>query len=392
METDNKRVKSDVKGVQTSEEAFEEILSLSPIDEESELILCCKKASSTFTISETPESVSSLITSCEEQPTDRLDISRCEKGDSVTDSFGNEQIRQEHDQYERKAEASGDNDEAISGLREKSLKTTVEQLKCRLSQAEKEIVVLKKQRSPRKCPSHEKCEILQKDLLSWRNDHEKRLNAQMIKWELAEKRIYDEMENTRMIYDNIQRHLEVLEKQSTRVCSDFRRQIDMWEKKLKDDIASIHENNLMELREQVRAWLEMRDTISLSSVRNEKECETCKVSDIRSDKKHDRSCKSQTSELTMLHEDNGKFLRRIERIIKFEVQQHRDDLSRQTSQKIAELRSAFENFKHNFYLDRNYVKINTSEIAGSAVETRESNDLECQDTARSDLNASSAEK
>lgn len=152
------------------------------------------------------------------------------------------------------AEASGDNDEAISGLREKSLKTTVEQLKCRLSQAEKEIVVLKKQRSPRKCPSHEKCEILQKDLLSWRNDHEKRLNAQMIKWELAEKRIYDEMENTRMIYDNIQRHLEVLEKQSTRVCSDFRRQIDMWEKKLKDDIASIHENNLMELREQVRAW------------------------------------------------------------------------------------------------------------------------------------------
>lgn len=84
--------------MQTSEEAFEEILSLSPIDEESELILCCKKASSTFTISETPESVSSLITSCEE-PIDRFDILRCKKDDSVTDSFGDEQIQQEY-QYE----------------------------------------------------------------------------------------------------------------------------------------------------------------------------------------------------------------------------------------------------------------------------------------------------
>lgn len=135
----------------------------------------------------------------------------------------------------------------------------------------------------------------------------------------------------------------------------------------------------------------MRDTISLSSVRNEKECETCKVSNNRPDKKHDKSCKSQTSELTMLHKDNGKFLRRIERVIKFEVQQRCDDLTRQTNQKIAELRSAFENFKHNFYLDRNYVKINASETE-SAVETQELNDLKCQDTAKSDLNAGSAEK
>lgn len=152
------------------------------------------------------------------------------------------------------AEASGDNDEAETGLRDKSLKTTVEQLRRRLSQAEREIVALKTHRSPQECWNHERCEILQRDLLTWRNDHEKRINSQIVRWQLAERKLYDEMENTRRIYSNIQRHLRSLERQSARFYYDFRRQIDVWEKRLKDNVVDLHESNLMELRDQFKAW------------------------------------------------------------------------------------------------------------------------------------------
>lgn len=149
------------------------------------------------------------------------------------------------------AEASGDNDEAEIGLRDKSLKTTVEQLKCRLSQAEREIVALKRYQSPQKCQSHGRCEILQRDLLTWRDDHEKRISSQ-IGWQLAEsRRIHDEM---RKVYDNIERHLETLEKRSAKSYYDFQRQIDAWERRLKEDVISLHESNLIELHEQFRAW------------------------------------------------------------------------------------------------------------------------------------------
>ncbi|KYQ54829.1 hypothetical protein ALC60_06169 [Trachymyrmex zeteki] len=125
------------------------------------------------------------------------------------------------------AEASGDNDEAEIGLRDKSLKTTVEQLKYRLSQAEREIVALKRYQSPQKCQSHERCEILQRDLLTWQDEHEKRIFSQIVRWQLTERRrIHDEMENMRKVYDNIERHLEILEKRSAKSYFDFQRQID----------------------------------------------------------------------------------------------------------------------------------------------------------------------
>lgn len=155
------------------------------------------------------------------------------------------------------AEASGDNDEAEPGLRDnKSLETTVEQLKRRLSQAEREIVVLKRYQAPQRCRSHERFrEILQRDLLNWRDDHEKRINSRIVRWQLAERRrIHDETENTRKVYDSIQRHLETLERRSARSYFDFRRQIDVWEKRLKDDVVSLHESNLTELRQQLKAW------------------------------------------------------------------------------------------------------------------------------------------
>lgn len=153
------------------------------------------------------------------------------------------------------AEASGDNDEAETGLRDKSLKTTVEQLKRRLSQVEREIIVLKKQQNPQKYQSHEKYEILHRDLLIWRDDHEKRIASQIARWQLAEKRrIHDEMESTRKVYDNIQQYLKILEKRSVKSYLDFRRQIDIWEKRLKEDVINLHESNLMELCDQFQAW------------------------------------------------------------------------------------------------------------------------------------------
>ncbi|EZA47345.1 hypothetical protein X777_16296, partial [Ooceraea biroi] len=214
------------------------------------------------------------------------------------------------------AEASGDNDEAEIGLRDKSLKTTVEQLKRRLSQAEREIVALKRYQSPQKCQSHERCEILRRDLLTWRDDHEKRINSQVVSWQLTEqKRIRDEMGGMRKVYDTIQRQLEALERQSTRSYADFRRQIDVWEKRFKEDVVSLHDSDLMELREQLKAWCQMQNAINLS--RKEK-CKACELRDDTAEMQDDSS-KSRESGMAMLSEDNAKFLRRIEHVIKFEA-------------------------------------------------------------------------
>lgn len=154
------------------------------------------------------------------------------------------------------AEASGDNDEAEIGLRDKSLKTTVEQLQLRLSQAEREIVALKRYRTPQKCQSHERCEeILRRDLLTWRDDHEKRINSEIVSWQLTEqRRIHEEIGNMRKVYDTIQQHLETLERQNAKSYFDFRRQIDVWEKRFKEDVVSLHDSDLIELREQLKAW------------------------------------------------------------------------------------------------------------------------------------------
>lgn len=168
------------------------------------------------------------------------------------------------------AEASGDNDEAEIGLRDKSLRTTVEHLRHRLSQAEREIVTLKRYRSPQKCQSHETCEILRRDLLAWRDDHEKRINSQIASWQLTEQRqIHDEMENTRMVYDTIQQHLEALERQSARSYFDFRQQIDAWERRFKEDVVSLHDSDLMELREQLKTWY---DVLPLTRHRERDKC------------------------------------------------------------------------------------------------------------------------
>jgi len=153
------------------------------------------------------------------------------------------------------AEASGDNDEAEIGLRDKSWRTTVEQLERRLCQAEREIASLKRYQSPQRCQGHERREVLRRELLTWQDDHEKRINARMASWQSTEqKRIQNEMTNMREVYDTIQQHLKALERQGAKSYLDFRRQIDVWEKRFKEDVISLHDSDLMELREQLKAW------------------------------------------------------------------------------------------------------------------------------------------
>ncbi|XP_018354532.1 PREDICTED: uncharacterized protein LOC108755785 isoform X2 [Trachymyrmex septentrionalis] len=332
-------VRNSMENMRKSEN-LEEIRSLSPIKEESESTLCFKEASTNFI---QPKRNSYRMTRSPYK-----DYQRMRKSEE--------------------AEASGDNDEAEIGLRDKSLKTTVEQLKYRLSQAEREIVALKRYQSPQKCQSHERCEILQRDLLTWQDEHEKRISSQIVRWQLAERRrIHDEMENMRRVYDNIERHLEILEKRSAKSYFDFQRQIDAWEKRLKEDVISLHESNLNELWEQFRAWSETQNAINSSEVRKEKsevyECEDTTV------KNRDDSNKPTNSKLIASYENNAKFLRRIEHIVKVEVQRHRDDLIKRIDRKIAEFWLAFENFKHNFHLDRNYCRHNYIEINSDETES-----------------------
>ncbi|XP_011692706.1 PREDICTED: uncharacterized protein LOC105452875 isoform X2 [Wasmannia auropunctata] len=365
-------VRNNIGNMRKSEENFEEIRSLSPIEEESESTLCINFS----------ESEGNGYRMTRPPYKDYPRMLRKSEGDS---SSGDERTEQDYHRLRRvagsyccfepdafkEAEASGDNDEAEIGLRDKSLKTTVEQLKRRLSQAEREIVALKRYQSPQKCQSHGRCEILQRDLLTWRDEHEKRISSQIVRWQLAERqRIHDEMGCMRKVYDNIERHLETLERRSAKSYFDFQRRIDAWEKRLKEDVISLHESNLIELREQFRAWSEMQSAINLSDVRKEK-CEAYERDDTVV-KKRDESHKSNC-EMTASYENNAKLLRRIEHFVKIEVQRHRDDLIKRIDQKIAEFWSAFEDFKHNFHLDRdyrrhNYVEVNSDETESNITE------------------------
>ncbi|XP_072751874.1 uncharacterized protein [Anoplolepis gracilipes] len=389
LEMDEK-LRSDSRNMQRNERNFEEIRSLSPIEEESESTLCFKEMFQSSNFSEREEKDYKMIRSPYKGCQETL---RKMDGDS---SSGDERIKPDFFQLKRVkgsyccfTEASGDNDEAETGLRDKSLKTTVEQLKRRLSQAEREIIVLKKHQSPQKCQSHEKCEILHRDLLTWRNDHEKRIASQIGRWQLAERRrIHDEMESTRKVYDYIQRYLETLEKRSVKSYLDFRRQIDVWEKRLKEDVINLHESSLMEFCDQFQAWFKMQSAINSSTVGKEKR-EAYKLSNNTAVDEQDESYKSNSSEMTTSCKDDTEFLHKIEHIVKFEVQQHRNDLVKQMDQKIAELWLAFENFKHNFHLDRDYRRHNYIEISN---ETEDSNDFTCQEAAKSYLNTDSEER
>jgi len=137
----------------------------------------------------------------------------------------------------------------------------------------------------------------------------------------------------------------------------------------------------------------MQNAISSSNVRKEK-CKVHKVCNDTPEENQDEACKLINFEIKTLHE-NVKFLHKIQHFIKFEIQQHHDDLVKRMDQKITELWSAFENFKHNFHLDRNYrlrnyIGINNDET--ESVTTELLSDLTYQETTKSEWNTDSEER
>lgn len=67
-------------------------------------------------------------------------------------------------------------------------------------------------------------------------------------------RLDRERSNTRAVYEKIQTHLENLDKRNRKSCASFRKQIDKWEDRLRDEVVRLHEENLKKLREQVDKW------------------------------------------------------------------------------------------------------------------------------------------
>lgn len=131
----------------------------------------------------------------------------------------------------------------------------------------------------------------------------------------------------------------------------------------------------------------MQNAINSSNVGKEKR-DAYKLCSNTTVDKQDESCKLNSSEMITIYENNAKFLHKIEHIVKFEVQQHRNDLVKRIDQKIEELWLAFENFKHNFHLDRDYRQLNYIEISNEteSIITEDSNDFTSQNAAKSYLN------
>lgn len=137
----------------------------------------------------------------------------------------------------------------------------------------------------------------------------------------------------------------------------------------------------------------MQNSVNLPNARKDK----CKVYDLcdAAVGRQEESYESTQSERATLREDKVEFLRRINRIIKFEVQQQRVDLVKRLDRKIAELWSAFEEFKHNFQLDRDYRRRNYVEMNNDRTESNTTEDLSdftCRESAKSDLNTDFEEK
>lgn len=95
-------------------------------------------------------------------------------------------------------------------------------------------------------------------------------------------------------------------------------------------------------------------------------------------------------------EDNAKFLRRIKHLVRLEIQQHRDDLMKRMDRKIARLWSAFENFQHNFYLDRDYCRRDRTDTDNDDADSIKTggglSDVTNRETAKSDANTDSEQR
>lgn len=138
----------------------------------------------------------------------------------------------------------------------------------------------------------------------------------------------------------------------------------------------------------------MQNAINWSKVRKGKH-EMHKPDDEAALGKQNEPYKSHKFDLITSCEKDIELLHRIEQVIKFEIEKRRDDLARRMDRKIAELWSAFEDFKHNFHLDRDYRRCDHVEIRDDKAEsimTEDPSDFAYQESAKSDLNASFEEK
>ncbi|KAK2580652.1 hypothetical protein KPH14_007758 [Odynerus spinipes] len=319
------------------------------------------------------------------------------------------------DRSKLETEASGDNDEARRGSSPRNsskdnLSKTFKWFESKLLQCETDIATLRKQfglekfqnrRYALQCyEKHAQTQnILKNDLQAWKNNLDARIKAQIVRWQLDErKRISEEIakvtgmcsqeitktlqksmnewqekdskkiteliqnerirqdieiQNTRKVYEKIQKHLENLEKRNRNSYINFRKQMNAWEERLKEEVIRLHENSLQELRQQPKFWHSDQNGLKYSSAK----------SPVRTDVSPDlqRRCKDQdynfaenNALVKRFRETNVKDIRRLEQLFKSKLQNQRDELTKLLTAKFVELWEAFEQFKHNFRVDRRY--------------------------------------
>ncbi|KAF7405577.1 hypothetical protein HZH66_004483 [Vespula vulgaris] len=314
------------------------------------------------------------------------------------------------DRSKLETEASGDNDEGVhSSPRVDNVPKTLKWFENRLSQCETEIVGLRKQfglekfqnrRYALQCyEKHAQTQnILKNDLQAWKNNLDARIKAQIVRWQLDErKRISEEiakvtgmcsqeitktlqksmnewqekdsqkitelirnerlrqdveMQNTRKVYEKIQKHLQNLDKRNRNSYVNFRKQMSVWEERLKDEVIRLHENSLKEFRQQPKFWHSDQDGIKNNSLK----------SPVRMELPMDLQRRSQDQEYNFIPENalvkyreiNAKDIRRLEQNFKSKLQNQRDEFTKLLTTKFVKLWEAFEQFKHNFQFDRRY--------------------------------------
>ncbi|XP_012289070.1 myosin-J heavy chain-like [Orussus abietinus] len=309
-----------------------------------------------------------------------------------------------------KSDASGDNDE-------KTLKTTLEWLKGKVEDSAREIVALKKELSLEKSRNRqqvlqvlryrEECskesEMLKTSLQTWKDETNGRLQSQVVRWQMDErKRINEELEkivedirsslekdakewqrevkrrtsdltkkertkrevdaeDTRILYEKIQRHLGNLDKRNKKSYDNFRKQIDVWEERLRDEVVKLHQNDLKKIRRQLKLWYKDHgtswySTISLASPgKGEWQAEAQRTPKQTSrSRSFDRPSTDEDDLLKRLFDSSSKELRQVERTLKTEIQDDREELTKRIDDKVEELWVAFDELKQNLAVERSY--------------------------------------
>ncbi|XP_024935758.1 uncharacterized protein LOC107274889 isoform X2 [Cephus cinctus] len=189
-----------------------------------------------------------------------------------------------------------------------------------------------------------------RSLKDWHAEESKK-TSELIQKERNRQEI--DAERTKKSYERLQRHLENLERRNKKSYVTFRKQIDNCESRLKDEIVDLHEKNFEKFKNEVKHWNpERRNTCYQLSLPKTDKSE----SNINFEKssKDDRSIAKENLFSKLLECVDRNDLRRIEENLKMEIEINRKDQSKRMNEKICELWIAFEEFTHNFTLNRHY--------------------------------------